>query len=339
MNYTRSALGSLALVAAFLIAACGGRDSVASRSATAYDDAKKKGVAIGGGHEHGGHAASETATHDESWQMPGMDHSTTQGGSMSGMDHSKMQGGQMSGMDHSKMQGGQMPGMDHSKMQGGQMSGMDHSKMQGGQMSGMDHSKMQGGQMPGMDHSKMQSGQMPGMDHSKMQSGQMSGMDHSKMQGGQMSGMDHPQHAIAPQTAPPAPASTAAVARLSPAATLSTDAFDAPAAISVAEAVKAANNVPDGEIRHVVPGQDHENPPTPQPAIRGGQTSPTGHEQHGTTPAPKTGIPGHAGHGGAPAGASATPRAEIYTCPMHPEVTSDKPGTCPKCGMAMVKKK
>ena len=22
-----------------------------------------------------------------------------------------------------------------------------------------------------------------------------------------------------------------------------------------------------------------------------------------------------------------------YTCPMHPEVTSDKPGKCPKCGM------
>lgn len=24
---------------------------------------------------------------------------------------------------------------------------------------------------------------------------------------------------------------------------------------------------------------------------------------------------------------------ETYTCPMHPEVTSDKPGKCPKCGM------
>jgi predicted RNA-binding Zn-ribbon protein involved in translation (DUF1610 family) len=24
---------------------------------------------------------------------------------------------------------------------------------------------------------------------------------------------------------------------------------------------------------------------------------------------------------------------ETYTCPMHPEVTSDKPGTCSKCGM------
>ena len=22
-----------------------------------------------------------------------------------------------------------------------------------------------------------------------------------------------------------------------------------------------------------------------------------------------------------------------YSCPMHPEVTSDKPGTCSKCGM------
>lgn len=28
----------------------------------------------------------------------------------------------------------------------------------------------------------------------------------------------------------------------------------------------------------------------------------------------------------------------VYTCPMHPEVTSDKPGKCPKCGMDLVKK-
>src|SRR6185295_18245298 len=24
-----------------------------------------------------------------------------------------------------------------------------------------------------------------------------------------------------------------------------------------------------------------------------------------------------------------------YTCPMHPEVRSDRPGSCPKCGMAL----
>jgi len=29
----------------------------------------------------------------------------------------------------------------------------------------------------------------------------------------------------------------------------------------------------------------------------------------------------------------------IYTCPMHPEVQSDKPGKCPKCGMFLVEKK
>jgi len=28
-----------------------------------------------------------------------------------------------------------------------------------------------------------------------------------------------------------------------------------------------------------------------------------------------------------------------YTCTMHPEVTSEKPGKCPKCGMDLVEKK
>lgn len=29
---------------------------------------------------------------------------------------------------------------------------------------------------------------------------------------------------------------------------------------------------------------------------------------------------------------------EIYTCPMHPSVVSDRPGACPVCGMALVRK-
>lgn len=51
-----------------------------------------------------------------------------------------------------------------------------------------------------------------------------------------------------------------------------------------------------------------------------------------------------------PAGATAKPAdqtdqkrtmeegAVLYVCPMHPEVTSDKPGKCPKCDMTLVKK-
>jgi len=29
---------------------------------------------------------------------------------------------------------------------------------------------------------------------------------------------------------------------------------------------------------------------------------------------------------------------KTYTCSMHPEVTSDKPGKCPKCGMELTQK-
>lgn len=31
--------------------------------------------------------------------------------------------------------------------------------------------------------------------------------------------------------------------------------------------------------------------------------------------------------------------AAAYSCPMHPDITSDKPGTCSKCGMELEQKK
>lgn len=40
-----------------------------------------------------------------------------------------------------------------------------------------------------------------------------------------------------------------------------------------------------------------------------------------------------------PTTAPAASQAAVYTCPMHPEVLSDKPGKCPKCGMKLMVRK
>ena len=36
-----------------------------------------------------------------------------------------------------------------------------------------------------------------------------------------------------------------------------------------------------------------------------------------------------------PDGAPLKSNQALYVCPMHAEVTSDKPGRCPKCGMSL----
>ncbi len=54
-------------------------------------------------------------------------------------------------------------------------------------------------------------------------------------------------------------------------------------------------------------------------------------------------VSGCAGSGrndaAAPGGEHKSDMAAQYTCPMHPEIVRDKPGDCPKCGMALGQKR
>jgi len=207
--------GLIAVGAVLLALSCGGKQSMASKSAAAYREAAAKGVPVGSG-DHGGHTAQTSST------------------SMAGMDHSQMQHGSSQSITN-------MPGMKPDSM-----SGMDHSKMRHGSakttanMPGMQHGSMDVVRnMPGMQHGSSHSmANMPGM-----KPGSMSGMDHSKMQHGSaktmanMPGMHHSAIAVAPVA--PAPTNSSGIARLNPAATLNTDEFDQPSPVAVSEANKA----------------------------------------------------------------------------------------------------
>jgi uncharacterized protein involved in copper resistance len=118
-KYWKPALLCVAAASVMTLAACGEKQTMASKSAAAYREAQTKAVPVAGGHDHGQHTAKSPMDH------PTMDHST-----MTGMDHSTMDHSTTT-MDHSKMGHSTVDHstMDHSKM--------DHSKPD---HSTMDHS-------------------------------------------------------------------------------------------------------------------------------------------------------------------------------------------------------
>ena len=241
-HHVRTFACGAALLAVMAFVACGGRETMASKSAAAYDEAKKKGVPIASG-EHGEHTAESpaqaTATDTDPAAMAGMDHSQ-----MSAAEQS-----QMSGMDHSKM-----PGMQHGTpgTPAHEMAAMDHSRMPGMQIE-KHGASMQG--MAGMDHSSMSGmddSQMPGMQH-----GQSAAKGHGKMPGMQQGA------ATATAAAMPAPpTSNAAIAQTQPAATLRADEFDAPSPLAVDEAAKATTEMTHS-MEAAPKAQQPAHPPKP----------------------------------------------------------------------------
>jgi hypothetical protein len=234
-HHIRKLACGLALLAAAGAFACGGKETMASKSAAAFDEAKKKGVPIAAG-EHGGHSAEAGA------ETTGTDHAV-----MAGMDHRAMPG-----MQHGTPDSGanDMTGMDQSSM-----AGMDHAKMPGTQHRASDSGAHD---MKGMDHSSM-----PGMIH-----GSMAGMQHGGSMMG-MSGMQHGSATAAPIAIEP-PTSNAAIAQTQPSATLHADKFDAPDRSAIEEAAKAATGM--GHLMENIspkppapPQPDHK--PQPQPPI------------------------------------------------------------------------
>jgi hypothetical protein len=336
MKVTRRVL----LVLSLLAAACGGKESVASKSAAAYREAQAKGVPVGGGHEHGGHATTATTAT--------MDHSAhgTTAGTAPTMDHSAHGAGAdaHAGMNHGAASSA--AAADHSAhgAAGTHAATADHAAMGHGTTANA-HARHGASPAAGGAHGAHSAtpraaghDQHAGMQHGTHSPAAAADPHAQHRQQPAAAQPDHSQHGATPTTATagadphaqhgatgaptiaPAPRSNAEMQRVQPAATLRRDAFDAPAAVSVSEAAKAAQGGghEGHQTRGITPGQDRENPPTPMPATRDGST--------GKTPA----ATDHSQHG-----AAAT---TIYTCPMHPEVTSDKPGTCPRCGMALVKK-
>ncbi|HEY0008943.1 MAG TPA: multicopper oxidase domain-containing protein [Tepidisphaeraceae bacterium] len=93
---------------------------------------------------------------------------------------------------------------------------------------------------------------------------------------------------------------------------------------------RATHATPEAMRQSGITADGNSAPMVPPRLARTQQAKPTqGHANDGD---------GRGGHDAQQPSAATQPAAAKYDCPMHPEVTSDKPARCPKCGMKLVEK-
>jgi hypothetical protein len=200
---------------------------------------------------------------------------------------------------------------------------------------GMDHSAhgSAAGEQPA-DHSSMDHGAGAHAGHAPRQSGssrtEATGAGHEGHAGHgappAQAPADHSGHAGHSAPAGGTPSAPVAELPAQPASILQSDPLDAPAATSVVDAQRSAemNQAMSGAEGH---GGHGAGTYRHVDAGRG----PGAHE--GSEPQTPGAGPQHHDHG------ATHEAAAVYVCPMHPEVTSKTPGTCPKCGMALVERR
>lgn len=273
----RAAAVAAGLVALAALIGCGGEKSVASKSAAAFEEARKRGETFGGeGHAHGndhGHGAPPAT----------------------GEEH----------IGH---------GAPDAPAAGGTQHGTGHE--------GMEHAGhgAAGGESP-VDHSAMGHG-------AGAQSGGHAGH-------GAPAAQAPAGHASHSPSAGEAPSRPVAELPAQPAGILRPDPLDAPAATSVADAQRSAEmarEMSGGAGGHG--GHEGGHGAGTYRQIDAGR-GPDAHE--GSEPQTPGAGPQQHDHGAAPG--QEKEQAALYACPMHPEVTSNTPGTCPKCGMTLVERR
>ncbi len=102
-----------------------------------------------------------------------------------------------------------------------------------------------------------------------------------------------------------------------------------PAPVTRSPLNPAHPEAPEAVTAPLAPGLMPSVEPVPSPSPLA-----SGHSGHSVPAAERGG-----GHEQQEPTAGPTTSAGSYTCPMHPDVTGDKGGTCPRCGMALVPKK